>query len=152
FIEENDFRIGCNRASKPNAFLHAARKLRRREIANLRSKAHACQSFDRLVTRLFAPHAAALDESERDVLPNRKAVEDRCPSQQPTEFPEQRVACAAAKVRDFLAVDEDLSGLGPENAKHALDHHRFAGAGSADHDERLTLLDGEIDTIENDLS
>src|SRR5689334_6883993 len=74
-VEEDDLRIGGDRTRKTDALLHAAGQLRWRKVSHFRSKTDARERLDRLVARLLALDAAPLDETEGDVLPDRKAVE-----------------------------------------------------------------------------
>ena len=55
------------------------------------------------------------------------------------------LAGTAADADHVLAVDQDRAPIGLEQAEHALQQHRLAGAGAADHHHRLALGDVEID-------
>ena len=61
------------------------------------------------------------------------------------------IARAAAKPRHFLPIDEDLPFVGMQNPQHAFDHHRFARTGAADHHQRVSGLQHQIDPIQHDL-
>ena len=90
-----------------------------------------------------------MDETEGDVLPDPERVEQRRALEQHAELAQHHVARMAVKMRHQLAVDENLAGIGAQNAEHAFDHHRFAGAGPADHHQRLAVVDLEIDAVEH---
>src|SRR5262249_7608385 len=143
--------IGRDGACKAYALLHAARKLGGRKIAHFRAQADASQRLNRLVARLLASDATALNETEPDVLPDGQACEPSPTLEPHAQFSQHGVAPPPMQVRDLLAVDEDLAGLGTQDAKHTFDHHGLSRARAADHNQRLTLFDREIDAVEYDL-
>ena len=151
-VEEDDVGIGGDGARQPHALLHAAGQFGRRQHGDICIEADLGELLDGDVARLAARHAAALDQAEGDILPHRQAVEERGRLEQHAEFPQHRVARAAANARHILAIDEDLALVGPEDAEHAFDHHRFAGARAADHHQRFPGIQGQVDAVEHDLA
>ena len=86
-VEEDDLRIGGDGARQADALLHAAGKFGRRKIARRRRRGRPWRvSRSRCRLRLAARHAAALDQTEGDILPDRQAVEQRRALEQHAEF------------------------------------------------------------------
>src|SRR5688500_2660846 len=52
-------------------------------------------------------------------------------------------------IGDVSVLEEDLSILGPLEEVHGSQNSRRPRAGRADHDYDLTLLDGEVDALQN---
>ena len=107
------------------------------------------QFFNGDITRFLARRVAALDEAEGDILPDGERVEQGGTLEQHAETQEQLVALLAAKPRHFLAADGDRTRIRREDAEDGLDHHRFAGARSADDDQRAALGHREIDAVQH---
>src|SRR5690606_7028272 len=100
---------------------------------------------------LFGLHAVALHQPEGDVAPHGQAVEQGRALKQHAKFVERPAAGLAALADDVLAIHQDFARLGPQDAEDALEQNRFAGAGAADDDEALPLLDGEVDAVQHHL-
>jgi hypothetical protein len=62
--------------------------------------------------------ARALQQTERDVLPDQERVEQGAALEQHAELVEQFLALAAALAPHVLAIDEDLAGIGRDHACH----------------------------------
>jgi len=71
--------------------------------------------------------------------------------EQHAEFPELRLALRAVDVRHVFAIDEDRAGIGLEDAKNAFDRDRFPRPRPPDDDERVALVDDDVDAVEHDL-
>ena len=82
--------IGGDGARQADALLHAAGEFGRRKLRDLGAEPDLGELFDRDVARLAARHAAALDQAERDVLPDGQAVEQRRALEQHAEFAQHR--------------------------------------------------------------
>jgi hypothetical protein len=50
---------------------------------------------------------------------------------------------------DALAVEEDLTAFGFEEADDMFEHDAFSGAAGADDDDALAALYGEVDAVED---
>jgi hypothetical protein len=64
------------------------------QVADVGAEADLGQLVDRDVLGLGARHAAALDQAEGDVLPDRQAVEQRRALEQHAELAHQRARAA----------------------------------------------------------
>ena len=93
-------------------------------------------------------HAAPLDQTERDILPNAKRIEQGAALEQHAEFLHQLLARAARQPDRLGAVDADRSRFGMQQAEDAFDQNRFSGAGAADDDEALAAAAVDIDAVE----
>src|SRR6266566_4498192 len=131
-------------AGEPDALLHAAGKLRRGKLGDFGAETDLGQLFQRDFARLSAADAAALDQAEGDVLPNRQTVEQRSALKQHAEFAQKSIALAAAETCYLLAVDRDRARIGAQDSEHAFDGHRFAAAGPAEDDEGIAVIHSEI--------
>ncbi len=94
---------------------------------------------------------AALDQPERDVLPDLQAVEQGGALEQHAELAHDAVAVAGAEADSFLAVDLDRPGVGLHQPDDVLDQHRLAGARPADHDQGFAAPQLQVDAVEHQL-
>ena len=153
-VEEDDLGLGGDGARQADALLHAARQFGRPQLGRLRGRARPRASFSIAISlRLRARHAAALDQAERDILPDAAANRTARALEQHAEFAASALRARRARsAGDLLAVDLDRAGIGLEQAEDAFDQHRFAGARAADDDEALAGAAVEIDAVEHDLA
>src|SRR3546814_5369945 len=59
---------------------------------------------------------------------------------------------APAHAGHVLAVHQYAAFIHLHQAQDALQHHRLAGAGPADHDKRFARIDAEVDSIQHGLA
>src|SRR6185437_5688223 len=71
--------------------------------------------------------------------------------EQHAELAQQLEPLARRQGSDLDAVNLDGAGIRLHQAEDTFDRHRFAGAGAADDDEALALLQVEIDAVEHNL-
>src|SRR5207237_8718339 len=102
--------------------------------------------------RLSAPHLAALNEAESDILPDGERIEQCRALEQHAEARQISVALGAFEVGNFLPRYFDRTGIGTKNAENGLDHHRLAGTRAADDHERLAFRPRDLDAVEDRLS
>ena len=143
---------GGDGAGKADAFLHAAGKLCRREIGDVGAEADLSKRLDRPLLGFVTRHALDLDQTERDILPDRQAVEKGCSLKQHTEFMHHLLALAAGEGGHLLTVDLDAAFVRIENAEDTFQENGFSGAGTADHDHRFALADIQIDAAQDVLA
>ena len=84
-----------------------------------------------------------LAQPHRDVLADGERVEQRGELEDVADARAQRVELAARQLGHVEAVDQDLAGVGLEQADDVLDRDGLAGARVADDDHRLALGDVE---------
>ena len=149
FVEEDDLGIGGHGARQPDALLHAAGEFCGTQFTDFRTQTDLGKFFHGNVACLAALHAASLDQAKRNVLPHIQAIEESRPLKQHAEFSQVGFARIAAKSRHRLSIHQNLARVGAQESEHAFDHHRFAAAGAADHHQRLTRLDREVDAVEH---
>jgi hypothetical protein len=148
-VEEDDFRIGRDGARQPTRFCMPPDNSDG-ESAPLPARGPPCELFDRDVARLLARHAAALDQAEGDVLPDRQAVEQRRALEQHAEF---RSIASRARPRQRVtscAVDENL----PSSGVRMPSTHLMVTDLPVPEPPMTTSdcpLDREIDAVEHDL-
>src|SRR5690625_2959033 len=120
-VEENDLGFGSDGAGKADALLHAAGDLRWQKIGHIRCHADAAEALDRDLARLGTRAlAAAMEEAEGDILPDRQAVEKRASLKQHAETVEQSFTLASAEPHDVLAIDLDLARIRLDDTKNAF--------------------------------
>ena len=113
------------------------------------AEAHLAELLHGDVARLGAGHVAALDQAEGDILPDGQGVEQCCPLEQHAETLKILVTRRALEADHLFACHLDRAGFGLEDAEHAFQHHRLAGAGAADHHQRMALGHRQVDTVQH---
>src|SRR3546814_20751774 len=103
-----------------------------------------------LLFRLVAFHPAALDQAEGDIFPDLQAVEEGGTLEQHAEFAQHLLALVGAEFHRVFAVDQDLALFGAQQAEHAFQHHRLAGARAADHHQTLAARYLEVAPVQHD--
>jgi hypothetical protein len=116
-----------------------------RKVEHAFVEPHLGEQFGR-----FAPHPggfprAPLSEAERHVPPDRQRVEKGAALEQHAELGADAVQLAGRGPDNLLAVDLDRPPIGHKQAEDALEEHRLAGAGLADHRQRLAGRDVEVE-------
>ena len=148
-VEEQDLGLRGDGAREPDALAHAARQLGRPQVGDIGAEPDLRECGDRAFLRLGAPELLDVEQPERDVLPDRQAVEQSGTLEQHPELLHHLLAGAAAEPDHLLAVDYDRAPIGLEQAEHAFQQHRFAGARAADHDDQLALGDVQFDAVQD---
>ena len=91
-----------------------------------------------------------LQQAERDVLPDRQAVEQRGALEQHAELLHDLLARAARRAPITSSPSISIEPRsGSQDAEDALQQHRLAGARAADHHDQLALGDVEIDAVQH---
>ena len=153
-VEEDDLRIGGDGARQAHALLHAAGQFRRATDRRHRWPRPTLASFSMAMSRaLRARHAAALDQAEGDILPDRQAVEQRRALKQHAEFLQHRVARARrADAGHVLAIDQDRC---PRPGVRMPRMHLIVTDLPVPEPPMITsedcLLDGQIDAVQHHL-
>src|SRR6185295_4298951 len=106
-VEEDDLGIGGNGAGETHPLLHAARQLRRVELADLGSEPDLAELGEGNVPGLAPAHLLALDEAEGDVLPDGERIEQRRSLEQHAEARQDLVALRPRQAYHLLAADAD---------------------------------------------
>ena len=78
-----------------------------------------------------------------------KRIEERRTLEQHAEAREVFVARRTFESDDLFARDFDRARIGADDAEDGLDHHRLAGAGAADDDERAAFADRDIEAVQD---
>ncbi|MNS75462.1 hypothetical protein D3C72_1089840 [compost metagenome] len=142
FVEQEQRRLARNGAAHGHALALAARQLRRtavQQVRDLQGFSDAGDDFFLLRLRHFF-HVQA----ERDVFAHRHRRVQRVGLEHHGD-----VAVLRRQVVDDLAVDEDFAGRDAFQAGHHVEQGRLAGAGAADEDQELAILDLDVDALED---
>jgi hypothetical protein len=88
-------------------------------------------------------------ERQRDILKDRERIEKGVVLKTVTELASQLVQVFPAHLVDRPAPEEDVSLGRREQPDHVLQEHALAGAAFADDGRRLSVMDFQVDPIED---
>ena len=148
-VEEDDLGLRRDGAGQSHALLHAAGQFGGEQVGDVGAQADLGQRVDGQPLGLGQLHAAALDQAERDVLPDGQGVEQRGPLEQHAELGQHPGAIGTAQMDGRLAIDQDLAAVWTQQAQDAFQQDGLAAAGAADDDDALALLDLQIDALQH---
>ena len=152
FVEENDFRVGGDGARQRHALQHAAGKLGGIKIADLGAESDLGQLGGGDLFCLVAVDTLLREKAERDVFPDGQAVEQRRALEQHAEFLVDAFPIPCRNADHLFAVDLDAAArVRRQETEHAFDQDRFAGARTADDDQRFADAHVQIDAVQHDL-
>src|SRR5688572_24110068 len=132
-VEEDDLRLGHQRARDGHALAHAAGYLGRIFRLHALEPDLAERGIDAL-DDLRAGQAQLLAQGEGHVLTARHGVEQRAALEDDAVTPPDIVERAPAEPRHVHVVDEDAAGVGSEEPDEVTQEHRLAAAAAPDDD------------------
>ena len=147
-VEKEQLRLGRKRDGEFELALLAVGEQARRACAR-GAEADRVETIHRGLVQGLLPRGIA-EEAEarsgarlnrqRHVLEGREARQDRGDLERAGEAAPTR--CVHRQMRDVLAVEQDLSGIGGQHAGDLVDQRRLAGAVRADDGVQLAGLNG----------
>src|SRR5690606_458820 len=126
-------------------------EIRRPHLLDSRQADHLQLVGDALGDLGFVEMREVLADRVGDVLAHVERVEERRGLEEHGDLSAHGKELLLRTPHQLLAVEEDRSAVGAEQADQALEQHALARARSADHRERLPTSNGKVEALVDDV-